>query len=123
MPCYHPLPAWVSSELTENGKYGLSFRPVHGVNERRKMEVPCGTCIGCRLERSRQWAVRITHEAQLYEDNCFVTLTYRDAHLPHMFADDLFSVSSSFVGSGSLVLMDVCCCIRWAYSIFYCRIC
>lgn len=40
------------------------------------MLLSCGQCIGCRLERSRQWAVRIMHEAQLHRDNCFVTLTY-----------------------------------------------
>lgn len=44
--------------------------------------VPCGQCIGCRLERSRQWAVRCVHEAQLHEHSCFITLTYDDEHLP-----------------------------------------
>lgn len=44
--------------------------------------LPCGRCIGCRLERSRQWAVRMVHEASLYPQNCVVTLTYGDAHLP-----------------------------------------
>lgn len=38
--------------------------------------------MGCRLERSRQWAVRCVHEASLHADNCFVTLTYDDEHLP-----------------------------------------
>lgn len=44
--------------------------------------LPCGQCIGCRLEKSRQWAIRCVHEASLYEDNCFITLTYDDVHLP-----------------------------------------
>ena len=42
------------------------------------LELACGRCIGCRLERSRQWAVRCIHEAQLHEENCFITLTYKD---------------------------------------------
>lgn len=46
------------------------------------VEVPCGQCIGCRIDRSKQWAVRCVHEASLYERNCFITLTYNDAHLP-----------------------------------------
>lgn len=46
------------------------------------IDLPCSQCIGCRLERSRQWAVRISHEAQLYEDNCFLTLTYDPMFLP-----------------------------------------
>jgi len=40
------------------------------------LDLPCGQCWRCRLERSRQWAVRCVHEAQLHELNCFVTLTY-----------------------------------------------
>lgn len=46
------------------------------------MKVSCGQCIGCRLERSRQWAIRATHESQMHDDNCFVTLTYDDDNLP-----------------------------------------
>ncbi len=44
------------------------------------MEVACGQCLGCRLDRSLMWAMRITHEASLYENtygNCFCTFTYR----------------------------------------------
>lgn len=44
--------------------------------------IPCGQCIGCKLERSRQWAIRCVHEASLYDKNCFITLTYRDEKLP-----------------------------------------
>lgn len=36
----------------------------------------------CRLERSRQWAVRCIHESKLYDHNHFVTLTYDDCSLP-----------------------------------------
>lgn len=47
------------------------------------MEVNCGSCITCRLDRSRMWAARISHETGLYNDlngSCFITLTYRDPH-------------------------------------------
>ncbi len=47
------------------------------------LELPCGQCIGCRLERSRQWAMRCLHEASLYDSNAFITLTYDDANLPY----------------------------------------
>lgn len=44
------------------------------------IKLPCGKCIGCRIESSRQWAVRNMHEAKMYEDEgkgcAFVTLTY-----------------------------------------------
>lgn len=48
----------------------------------RSLQLPCGQCVGCRLERSRQWAMRCVHEASLWPANCFVTLTYSDEHLP-----------------------------------------
>ncbi len=46
------------------------------------MTVPCGRCVGCKLERSRQWAVRCMHEASLHADTSFITLTYDDEHVP-----------------------------------------
>ncbi len=46
------------------------------------MKLPCGRCIGCRIDRSRQWAVRCVHEASLRGDNSYVTLTYSPAKLP-----------------------------------------
>lgn len=48
----------------------------------RSLQLPCRNCAGCRLEFSRQWAVRCMHEASLHERNCFLTLTYRDP-APH----------------------------------------
>lgn len=50
----------------------------------RPMTVPCGRCIGCRLEKSRQWAVRCFHEGQMHEEKIFLTLTYDDENLPYM---------------------------------------
>lgn len=45
-------------------------------------KLPCGRCIGCRIRRSREWALRCVHEAALHDENCFITLTYDDEHLP-----------------------------------------
>lgn len=44
--------------------------------------IPCGRCSGCRLERSRQWAIRCCNEAKMYQDNAFLTLTYAPECLP-----------------------------------------
>ncbi|QXP44328.1 MAG: replication initiator protein [Arizlama microvirus] len=82
MPCYHPVTAWRSKEGKDplTNKWKLVFTKQEG-NELYKLEIPCGRCIGCRLERSRQWAIRCVHEASLHEENCFITLTYSDEHL------------------------------------------
>lgn len=80
MPCYHPLRGWPSNTVNKSGKRSIVFRREEG--QGFEINVPCGQCIGCRLERSRQWAIRCVHEASLYQDNCFITLTYHDEHLP-----------------------------------------
>lgn len=44
--------------------------------------IPCGRCMECRLEYSRQWANRCMLEAATSNNNWFLTLTYDDDHLP-----------------------------------------
>lgn len=46
------------------------------------MTVPCGQCIGCRIDRSRHWALRCVHESKFHLRNSFLTLTYSDDLLP-----------------------------------------
>ena len=81
MPCYHPLEGFRSRERNPSGKHNIVFNINQGYRD-LPVTVPCGQCIGCRLERSRQWAIRCVHEAQLYKRNCFITLTFSDEHLP-----------------------------------------
>lgn len=82
MPCYHPLLAFRSTEKNpETGKRGIVFNPSKGGYQDLPVKLPCGQCIGCRLERSRKWAIRCMHESQMHEDNSFITLTFNDDHL------------------------------------------
>jgi len=59
----------------------LSWSSKNFSKEFATFQLPCGKCIECRLEYSRQWAIRCVHESQMHENNCFITLTYDDAHL------------------------------------------
>lgn len=80
MTCFSPLHAY-KGKSNDCQKVKIVFRrPDSWRGE--QLDLPCGQCIGCRLERSRQWAVRCMHEASLYEENSFLTLTYDDDHLP-----------------------------------------
>lgn len=65
----------------ESGKRFVVFNRADAYSD-LPVTVPCGRCTGCRLERSRQWAMRCMHEASLYDENCFITLTYSDEYLP-----------------------------------------
>lgn len=46
------------------------------------IEIPCGQCVECRLQRSRRWADRCMLEMQYHKQSWFVTLTYDNDHLP-----------------------------------------
>lgn len=82
MPCYHPLKGYRAFRPNPStGKRAIVFNKSHGFND-LTLEIPCGQCIGCKLERSRNWAIRCVHEAQTHEQNAFLTLTYRPENLP-----------------------------------------
>jgi len=75
MPCFHPLQAFRApgGQITFSKSKGWSDRP---------LSLPCGQCIGCRIQKSQTWALRCVHEAQMHDKNSFVTLTYSPEHLP-----------------------------------------
>jgi len=81
MPCFRPLKGYRAQTVNPSGKRSIVFSKREGFTD-LPIELPCNQCIGCRLERSRQWAIRCVHEASLHEDNSFITLTYSDSNLP-----------------------------------------
>lgn len=76
MVCFTPL----SGHRAPGGR--ITFKAKEGWSGLPAVQVPCGQCQGCRLERSRQWATRCVHEAELHKRNCFITLTYDPKSLP-----------------------------------------
>lgn len=105
MPCYHPLKGFpVGLTANDKVKYRITSFNTHHVEIRsdgssvdcpsdfvspysRKVvtdyvEIPCGRCIGCRLQYSRQWADRCMMELSYHKSSYFVTLTYDPEHLP-----------------------------------------
>lgn len=111
MPCYHPLKAFPIG-ITPSGKtdYKITSYAVDHVElnaagtweaastqvvsdrarrfVRQYVEIPCGQCIGCRLEYSRQWANRCMMELESHDSAYFVTLTYNDESLPRSWYAD-----------------------------------
>lgn len=81
MACLGPLTAYRSKEINASGKRSLVFdkRASHsGI----AVQIPCGQCIGCRLQHSLDWAVRCMHEKASHEVSSFITLTYDEKNLP-----------------------------------------
>lgn len=107
MACYHPLKGFPIG-VTKNGKvdykitgydaacvvkegdkvdvYGYVVdSSVVGVSGRvicDYIDIPCGQCIGCRLQRSADWACRCMLESKYHSFNYFFTLTYDDLFVP-----------------------------------------
>lgn len=83
MPCYHPLPGYMAPWIdATTGEHRTAWKFCRSKKLLDPVPVPCGRCVGCQLERSRDWAVRCMHEAQMHPENSFLTLTYSDKYLP-----------------------------------------
>lgn len=93
MSCFHPLYAFKLGK-TASGKDKLLFcssKTGDYFNDARALKkkygddlvpLPCGHCLGCAMDHAKEWSVRCVLESMLYEENCFITLTYDEAHCP-----------------------------------------
>lgn len=77
MSCVSPLKAYWRSRSRDAITFDMNKSAT-----RISFKLPCGKCIGCRMDKARQWGFRCLHEAKLWPQNYFVTLTYSDENLP-----------------------------------------
>lgn len=89
MTCYRPVKMWIVGR-TDTGK--PLYRPYQTKDTRslKPIKVPCGKCIGCLLDRTKDWAMRCVHELMYHNKACFLTLTYDKDHI-----DDNYSLRKS----------------------------
>ena len=90
MSCYHPLYAYKSKFVNpQTGKAVIKFtlKP-SDVNKYEPIALPCGQCIGCRIDHSRDWANRLMLERQYHDSAWFCTFTYDDDHVPRSWYPD-----------------------------------
>lgn len=87
MSCYNPIIGFPTGEITKNGKRKYEWHNAKsiGYDPRDKyfancVTVPCGKCIGCKLDYSKKWADRMLLELQKTGKGLFVTLTYDNEH-------------------------------------------
>ncbi|AXL14517.1 replication initiator protein [Microviridae sp.] len=76
MPCYAP-----NNGHYKNGKFIFGF-PFNKKNVEEMVQIPCGQCMGCRVQRSLDWGIRCANEIQMHDTACFITLTYAPEFLP-----------------------------------------
>lgn len=106
MSCKHPLKGFIIGKNPETGNNKLKITPydvafleeINGKYYYRKstdhldrtfnniyydyVDIPCGRCIGCRLNHSKQFADRGAVELSYHHSNYFLTITYRDDVIP-----------------------------------------
>ena len=100
MSCYHPIYA-VRIGIKENGKADLKmlgYTPDdcetyvtwhnHQYPRSALVPLPCGQCVGCRIDYSRQWANRCMLELGYHDSAWFCTFTYDDEHVPRTYYPD-----------------------------------
>lgn len=70
---------------------GITFRrPAN--DDRQQLQLPCGGCLGCRMSKARDWAVRCALELKDHSRACWVTLTYDDKYCPPALRKDHLSI-------------------------------
>lgn len=84
MPCYSPMKAFRPLSSQDGGR--LVFNPAKALNPTNPISLPCGQCVGCRIAASQEAATRCYHESQMHQENCFLTLTFSDDHLPENYS-------------------------------------
>ena len=67
MNCFNPYPARIKQKDGSYKFYGY---------------VSCGSCLSCKIQKSSEWAMRLTHEYSIRKKGVFLTLTYNEEHLP-----------------------------------------
>lgn len=90
MTCFYPLHRFITGYDSNNDKVIARvvsgetkiLRGTNGTIVSEYQEIPCGKCIGCRLDYAKNWANRCMLEAQQYEHNYMLTLTYDEEHVP-----------------------------------------
>lgn len=133
MPCFHPRKGFQIG-ITENGKPKFTIQPwtvnyVEKTSEgwkgfdcpapsprvfvgdefssgmvTRFLPIPCGNCLGCRLDYAKTWSARLQHEFQMHDpEECwFLTLTYNNEALMETFVDPKQQIDRLRIGADSL---------------------
>lgn len=88
MVCFKPKIAWklnynsldVPVDVFEKQKK-ITFKRPQNTENYTEMKIPCGNCVGCKLDNANTWATRILLESKDHKTNSFITLTYDNEHL------------------------------------------
>lgn len=98
--CLHPVDAWKCGSITARDgvrSVNLVFSPnvaesyfrAHYASawkmmmDKSYMPQKCGKCSACQIRKRKDMSTRLSNEASVYRDSCFITLTYNEDNLPY----------------------------------------
>lgn len=74
-------PRYAQLDIPARDYYALKKLSHHKSDFREEVQVPCGKCIGCKLDHASMWQTRIMMEAKEWKSCYHITLTYNNKHL------------------------------------------
>lgn len=84
MTCINPITVWRHKawpiNIQNNEEKLKKYRKIsfHKLKDGEELKIPCGKCIGCKLDHANMWATRIMEETKIWKNAIFVTLTYAE---------------------------------------------
>lgn len=90
MACFKPMKArYIEGTYSLQGNQGMKLLgyfnadvDLESLHKKDIFLIPCGKCLGCKLDYARHWADRLILEYEFNPHAIFVTLTYNNEHLP-----------------------------------------
>lgn len=102
MDCLNPLDCWMigtvcckadgvtspqlffsyTAAFDYASRLGLGYLETVALVDRSRVNLPCGNCAACLIRKRKDMSVRLSHEAMMHEECCFITLTYDDESVP-----------------------------------------
>lgn len=122
MQCLKPNIAWrIGTHTNDNGdikdtivfSYNEAIKLISPYSlHKHEISLPCGKCEACLKNKRLEQSIRITHEIEAHEDNCFITLTYNPDNLPYTDGETLLRGSES-PSDGFLPTLNIDDYQRW----------
>lgn len=86
MACAHPI--LIKNPYYKNALHGTSKYFANSASWKEYIQVPCGWCLNCRIDKRNALEDRCNYEYLLNGKGAFVTLTYDDDSVKHLVRQD-----------------------------------
>lgn len=83
MLCSNPITAYRSESVNDTGKRSIVFKYQEAsATHPEIITIPCGVCLNCKINKAKEWTIRLMNEKLEHEKSMFLTLTIEDKFIP-----------------------------------------